>query len=139
MIKKKVSNMIKKASILLVISMIYFQGISQNCSDPCSEKNRDKKEVTCSKKDDACHLESKNSKEVHPQSCSFSRCLVCPDCISSSDCSGCPKCIPQECSGPAGFCSSDLDGDGQITVLDFLIFLEEFGKAKEEPKPCCRQ
>jgi hypothetical protein len=133
--KKKVSNMIKKVTILLALSMIYHHGISQHCSDTCSDKKQGKKEASCSKKEQKCSQGLGDSAEGQIQSCSFSQCLICP----GHNCSACPACAQKEKRCQEGICITDLNGDEQITVLDLLIFLEEFEKKKQEPKACCNQ
>lgn len=132
-ILKKVSAMIKKLSITLLLSLFCSVGFSQTCKDACSNSEGGKKEK--SRKERKCE----NSSCGQIQSCDFSggqeqhpksqchQTVSIPVCFLDTS-----KCNAQDCCG-------DLDNDGNVTVSDLLIFLNNYPPKGEESKRCCKR
>lgn len=136
-ILKKVSVMIKKLSITLILSLFFSVGFSQTCKDACSHSEEGKKEKP--KKERKCENSASNSKCGQIQSCNFSdghehhpksqchQTVSIPVCFLDTS-----KCNAQDCCG-------DLDSDGKVTVSDLLIFLNNYPSKGEESKRCCER
>lgn len=132
-ILKKVSVMIKKLSITLLLSLFCSVGFSQTCKDACSNSEGGKKEK--SRKERKCE----NSSCGQIQSCDFSggqeqhpksqchQTVSIPVCFLDTS-----KCNAQDCCG-------DLDNDGNVTVSDLLIFLNNYPPKGEKSKRCCKR
>lgn len=136
-ILKKVSVMIKKLSITLLLSLFCSVGFSQTCKDACSNSEGGKKEK--SRKERKCENSASNSSCGQIQSCDFSggqeqhpksqchQTVSIPVCFLDTS-----KCNAQDCCG-------DLDNDGNVTVSDLLIFLNNYPPKGEESKRCCKR